>query len=191
MNKEQNPFNEKDDWTVGEFLKAVSGPDYPEFILAAVQQIQKWLSTFSETEQLEEEGGWSGDRRYLHDPERLFSSLEGITSWADLIPDLQASSPKEEALVLCLAPMEFEDGLRLAIDHASLFGRGRCKRVWFLSDTWVTADLQFYGAHFKTLAKQGIEMRFLLVTPWGWSEIPVGKQYKPSGQLPWRKGNPF
>ena len=35
---------EKERWTVGEILSAMSGADYPEYVLGAIDAIQRWMT---------------------------------------------------------------------------------------------------------------------------------------------------
>jgi hypothetical protein len=41
-----------------------------------------------------------------------------------------------------------------------------------ISDTWIIGDILAYIPHIKALMARGIQLRFMLVTPWGYSEIP-------------------
>jgi hypothetical protein len=61
-----------------------------------------------------------------------------------------------------------------------------------VSDTFIFGDTIHYAAHVDALAEQGIVLRFILVTPWGWVEIPLSSNIASSQQFLWRntmKGN--
>ena len=63
-------------------------------------------------------------------------------------------------------------------------------RVWMISDTFIIADVYRYISHIRALGAQGIAFRFLLVTPWGWTEIPLAADGTPGNRMIWnnRKG---
>ena len=50
-------------------------------------------------------------------------------------------------------------------------------------------DTMRYAAHVDALTSQGIVLRFVLVTPWGWVEIPLSGTTASSQQFLWH--NPF
>ena len=42
-----------------------------------------------------------------------------------------------------------------------------------MSDTFIFDDVVRYAAHVDALTEQGVTLRFILVTPWGWVELPL------------------
>jgi len=79
--------------------------------------------------------------------------------------------------------------MRMAIDHATLFARGLCRRVWLICDSWLAEDVLRYLPHVRALAEQGIALRVILLSPWGWVEIPVRKEPAVLGSLSWKNEN--
>ncbi len=49
--------------------------------------------------------------------------------------------------------------------------------MWFVSDSWLVGDVIHYLRHLRVLAAEGITIRFLLVTPLGWTEVPCGQEW--------------
>lgn len=165
----------RDVWTVGDVLDAMSGPKIPHFMVKIVQEIQTWLaSAVSEEFQLDPADLLlgAGDRQISVDLEYLFNQLEWVGMHADLVPVMKESGKHEDAVILSIGPILLDEGLRMMVDHAALFASNTCKRVWIVSDTWVIGDILSYMPHMRALRERGIELRFLLVTPWGYSEIP-------------------
>ena len=159
---------------ISEILRAMEKPAYPEYIQKAVEQIQGWMATALEGEDLpgEEDFFSSMERRFGMDPEYFFAQMEWLQAHAEVIPSMQPSGGQEDAVVVAIAPMDIEEGLRIAIDHAAVFSADSCKRVWILSDNWVLGESFRYQPHVQTLKKRGVEFHYILVTPWGWTEIP-------------------
>jgi hypothetical protein len=180
--------NHDEEWTIEKVLKAMEGPAYPDFLLELVAQVQEWMESTLSGEGIApgDEAFYSyGDRIFQGDMDGLAGRLEWLESKADLLPSAEGPQGRDEAVVLCLGPIDFEEGMRLAVDHAALFGRGYCKRVWLIGDSWHLGEVTHYIPHVKALAAQGAELRFLLVTPWGWTEIPVGAPAQAKGS-PWK-----
>ena len=180
---------EKERWTVGEILSAMSGADYPEYVLGAIDAIQRWMTDVIGGDQFAHESDpltslFEGPMEV--DIERLFSQLEWVERHADLLPNTKRPEGKPDVVVVNAGPSDFEDSVRLAIDYASLFARGVCRRVWMLSDSFIIGDILRYSAHVRALAEQGVAFRFLLVTPWGWTEIPLIAEMPGSNRLTWR-----
>ena len=171
---------------ISEILKAMERPAYPEYIQKAVAQVQGWMSTALEGEDFlgDDEGFGSLERRFGMEPEYFFSQMEWLHSHADLIPSVRPSGEREDAVVIAIAPMDIEEGLRMAIDHAAVFSSGACKRVWILTDNWVLGECFRYQPHVQTLKKRGVSFHYLLITPWGWTEIPF-TQSLGNRQIPW------
>lgn len=180
--------NHDKEWTIEKVLKAMEGPDYPDFLLELVCQIEEWMeiSLSGETISPVDESFLSyGERVFQGDMDGLAGRLEWLENKADLLPSMESPRGAPEAIVLCLGPIDFEEGLRLAVDHGALFGRPHCKRIWLVGDSWQLGEVVHYIPHVKALAAQGVELRFLLVTPWGWTEVPVGTSQE-SGSAPWQ-----
>ena len=182
--------NGSEQWTVRDVLVAMSGKGYPAYLLKFITDIQLWMEDILSGEECKE-----SERDilmpYLEEPfevdmDNLYSRLEWIDQFADLIPSTRKPSGHCDAVVLALGPAQFEDGIRMAIDYASLFCCEVCQRVWLVSDSYMISDLLRYSAHIKALFNQGIVFRFVMVTPWGWTEIPIGEETHPGGRLNWR-----
>jgi hypothetical protein len=120
------------------------------------------------------------------DMDKLFADLENLEQYVDLIPNTRRPEGKADAIVVSVNPPDYENGVRTAIDYAALFNRKNCKRVWIVSDTFVFGDAIHYAAHVDALAEQGIVLRFVLVTPWGWVEIPLSGNTASGRQFLWR-----
>ncbi|MDR1944091.1 MAG: hypothetical protein LBQ19_04640 [Synergistaceae bacterium] len=164
----------RDLWMVGDVLDAMSGSKIPPYILNVVQEVQAWLSaTLSEELFMDPaELMQNSERQVSVDLEYLFNQLEWVGSHADLVPMAKDSSRHEDAIVLSVGPILLDEGMRMMVDHAALFACGVCKRAWIISDTWIIGDILPYMPHIRTLKKRGIELHFIMVTPWGYSEIP-------------------
>jgi hypothetical protein len=164
----------RDMWMVGDVLEAMSGSKVPTFIVNVAQEVQAWLSASLSEDVFMEPADLvaSGDRQISADLEYLFNQLEWVGAHADMVPLTKESSRHEDAIVLSVGPILLDEGIRMTVDHAALFASGVCKRVWIISDTWVIGDVLPYMPHIKALKKRGVDLRFLMVTPWGYSEIP-------------------
>ncbi len=184
-------YDKKDmekEMTIKELLSAISETEYPQYILEALSRIQRWmlnaLNAPSEqgmdlvTAMFEDAGDI--------DFEKLFESLEGLEQHIDLIPNTKRPEGRTDVVVVSVSSPDYESGLRTAIDYAALFNRDKCKRVWVVSDSFIFADTIRYAAHVDALASQGIILRFILVTPWGWAEIPLSGATASSQQFLWR-----
>lgn len=165
----------KDLWTVGDVLDAMSSPRIPNFMVGAVREVQNWLaSAISEEYPLDpiDFSSREPDRSASAELDYLFERLEWVDAYADLVPTTKGIGRHEDAIVLSVGSILLDEGLRMMTDHAALFARETCKRVWVVSDTWIIGDVLIYMPHVKALHCMGVEVRFLLVTPWGYSEIP-------------------
>lgn len=172
----------KDIWTVGDVLNAMSGGsgavgrrEYPDYIVRLSNEIQAWLAAAVSEDapvDLLDIATGSQDRGPSGDIEDLFSRIEWSFSYAEVIPAAREYCGRSDAVILSVGPIVLDEGLRMMVDHAALFGADTCRRVWVISDTWMMADIIAYMPHVRALAERGIELRFLLVTPWAWSEIP-------------------
>lgn len=167
----------RDLWTVGDVLDAMSGPKIPNFMAGVVQEVQAWLaSAVSEEYPLDPIDSEDADRPAPAEPDYLFERLEWVGAHADLVPTTKGKGGREDAIVLSVGSIPLDEGLRMTVDHAAIFARETCKRVWLVSDTWVIDDVLVYLPHIKALRELGVELRFLLVTPWGYSEIPWNRE---------------
>jgi len=173
--------------TVGDILEAMSEPKYPSYVKDLLYLIQEWMySALNGVADYQAEDFFQGyTDRNMGDPEVLLASLEWIDKFADILPSSQMPKGKSDAIVLCVGTIDLEEGMRMAVDYASLFGRGKCKNVWVISESWSIPDTARYIQHIKVLRSQGVDFRFLLVTPWGWTEIPLFDDSFACGRLYW------
>ena len=115
----KHPHRDHDaEWTVEKILKAMERPAYPEFLLELVAQIQEWMETTLSGETISpgDEAFFSyGDRIFQGDMDGLAGRLEWLESKADLLPSAEDPQGHEEAVVLCLGPIDFEEGMRIAV----------------------------------------------------------------------------
>lgn len=168
----------RDVWTVGDVLGAMSAPRIPEYVARVAQEVRMWLaSAVSEEYPLApiDYPPLDSDRAGPAELDYLMERLEWAAAYADLLPTSKGMGGHEDAIVLSLGPILLDEGLRLVVDHVALFARETCRRVWVISDTWVIGDILAYMPHVSALRAHGAEIRFLLVTPWGYSEIPWNK----------------
>lgn len=177
------------DMTIDDLLSAISETEYPQYILEALAHVQDWmnetvdapvdqgLDPFSAMFEGDEEGPAT---------DRLFERLESLEDRVDLIPNTRRPEGRADVVVISLTPPDYESGLRTAIDYAAVFNRPNCRRVWILSDTFIFDDVVRYAAHVDALADQGIVLRFILVTPWGWVELPLSGATVAKRQFMWR-----
>ncbi len=176
-------------WTVGELLSAMTGAEYPRYILGVVDQLQRWMEEYAPVQNAPHDGDplealFDGPLEV--DGEKLFSQLEWVDEYADLLPNMRKPSGHEDVVVLNVGPVDFEDTIRMAIDYAALFNKNLCKRVWIVSDTFIISDVYRYLSHIHALGQQGVAFRFLLITPWGWTEIPMAAETAPGNHISWR-----
>jgi len=170
----QEMSDARDLWMVGDVLDAMSGSKIPTYIMSVIQEVQTWLAaTLSEELFLDPADLMSGnDRQVSADLEYLFNQLEWVSVHADLVPIIKDASRHEDAIVLSVGPILLDEGMRMMVDHVALFASGVCKRAWVISDTWIIGDILPYMPHIRTLKKKGLELHFIMVTPWGYSEVP-------------------
>lgn len=180
----------EENWTVGEILSAMSGSEYPRYIIDIVNQVQKWMDDSIRAEDPDQDIDPVAalfENVMEMDGEALFNSLEWVDGYADLLPNIKKPFGNEDVVVLHVGPADFEDSLRMAIDYAALFNRGISRRIWMISDTFIIGDVYRYISHIRALNRAGIAFRFLLVTPWGWTEIPLAAETAPSSRIRWKK----
>lgn len=185
--KYDNDYPEKD-LTVKQLLSAISETEYPQYIFEAISKVQNWMldAVNAPADQGMDPVTAIFEDGTEMDMEKLFASLESLEQYADIIPNIRRPEGKADALVISVNPPDFECGVRTAVDYAALFNRKNCKRVWVISDSFVFVDIIRYAAHVNALAEQGISLRFLLVTPWGWAEIPLTGESAANQQFLWR-----
>ena len=173
--------------TVGDILEAMSEPKYPSYIKDLLYIIQEWMySALNGDVEYQAEEFYQGYAdRNIGDPEILFANLGRLEEFADILPAPHMPKGKSDAVVLCVGTIDLEEGMRLAVDYASLFGRGKCRKVWVVSESWSIPETARYLHHIRVLRKQGVDFRFLLVTPWGWTEIPLFDHSFACGKLYW------
>lgn len=161
---------------VGDVLDAMSGSTIPNYVIKIMEEVEAWLASAVSEEYMMDPvdiaGG--GERNLSADLEYLFGQLEWVGAHADILPVLKGNVHHEDTVILSVGPIILDEGLRMMVDHASLFARGSCRRVWMISDTWVIGDVLSYMPHIRVLREQGVQVHFMLVTPWGHSEIPWG-----------------
>ena len=175
------------DVMITELLSAISETEYPQYILDAISRIQAWML---DTVNAPAERGMDPVTAMFEDGgemdmEKLFSDLESLEQYVDLIPNTRRPEGRADVIVVSVNPPDYECGVRTAIDYAALFNRKNCKRVWVISDTFIFSDTIHYAAHVDALAEQGVALRFILVTPWGWVEIPLSGNIASNQQFLW------
>nr|WP_321499582.1 hypothetical protein [uncultured Dethiosulfovibrio sp.] len=155
-------------FTVGDVLKAMSKPHYPEYILKSVEQVGNWMRECLVSSDRSEED-------FRADYDKLYGQLEWMKDHVDFLgeDDEEKAGLASEAVVISLDVGIQEEAVRMAIDHAAIFNPGRCRRIWMISDSWVPGEVFRYGRHIKALEERGVSFRFILVTPGGWTEIPL------------------
>jgi hypothetical protein len=159
---------------VGDLLDAMSGAHVPNYVMMVMQEVQAWLASVVSDDCVmgSAELTTNGEHALSGDLEYLFSQVEWAASYADVLPAARGEPSHEDALILSVGPIILDEGLRMLVDHAALFARGVCRRIWMVSDTWIIGDVLPYTPHIKALRERGIQTRFMLVTPWNCSEIP-------------------
>ena len=163
----------RDLWMVGDLLDAMSGSRIPNYVTMVIQEVQSWLSAATSEDYADGAADAApGERNMSADLEYLLSQLEWANSYADVLPAMKGAPKQEEAMVLSIGPIILDEGLRMLVDHAALFARDVCRRIWIISDTWVIGDVIPYIPHLKALREQGVQIHFMLVTPWNYVEIP-------------------
>ena len=180
--------------TVNELLSAISETEYPQYILDAIGKVQEWMHdvTAKPEENLRDEGDMLASffgEEFVEDSfaiENLFERLRSIEEFADVIPNPRAADGKPDTLIISITPPEYDTGIRAAIDYAAVFNRNKCRRVWIISDTFVFDEVARYVPHVDALAEQGIMLRYILVTPWGWVEMPLSGSTLSRHQFLWR-----
>ena len=180
---------------MSDFLSAISETEYPEYIIKAVETVRQWMDEAVNNENprpkipdiFSEFFGQDFDDDAPGSIEDLYRRLEEtIADYADLMPASKTTGGKSDTIIISLAPPDYEGGLRAAIDSAAIFNRGNCRRVWIISDTFVLGEVVNFVPHVDALAEQGITLRFLLVTPWGWVELPLSSASASKQNFQWK-----
>lgn len=176
-------------WEMKDLLHACSGEFVPPYIDELVRDVQTWLyqAVFGEINTRSDDAGAFYDRQLQVDLEHFFNSIDWVNAYADVIPSMRELQGREDAVIFSLGPIIQDEAFRMMIDHAALFGRGTCKRVWLISDTWVIGDVVAYMPHLQALNNQGVTIHFVLVTPWGWTTIPWNETSEPGNMLTWKR----
>ena len=166
--------------TVSQLLSAISDSEYPDYVLETIARVREWMNDMLEWDSQgpEEQDFFDSLFGQFFEEENsglmnLFSRLEDLRNFADILPGRKEPEGKADTIVISITPPDYESGLRAAIDYAAIFNRPRCKRIWIISDTFIFNDVIKFSPHVDALSEQGITMRFILVTPWGWVELPL------------------
>lgn len=155
--------------TVSSLMRNLLNPDYPPHIIKLLNHVKGWLTKSFRLDGLDMPY-WEAIRE---DPDMFFGELSWIESQAALLPAMTPPSPQAEVVVLYLGEVDLTDAMRLAVDYSLIFSHNVCRRVWIVSDCWIPFDVLEYSDHIKAMAEHGISLRFLVVTPWGWVELPI------------------
>ena len=165
--------------TVNELLSAVSETEYPQYVLSAIEKVQEWMNdSITSTEEAEDTDIFAAIFNDMFDDGMngtagLYEKLNEIEEFADVLPNMKKPDGKPDTIIISITPPDYESGLRTAIDYAAVFNRPNCRRVWIVSDTFIFDEVIKFAPHVDALASQGITLRFILVTPWGWVELPL------------------
>lgn len=186
----QQPSN---DMTINELLSAISENEYPQYILDAIKEVREWMNeAITKPDTVPDERDifaaifgqdFGEDSGGL---EALFERLDRLEEFADVIPNPKTPDGKPDTIIVSITPSDYESGLRSAIDYAAVFNRPNCRRVWIISDTFIFDEVVKFSPHVDALASQGITLRFILVTPWGWVELPLSGAMASTQQFLWR-----
>ena len=180
--QEQSPRGRKkaENVTVNELLSAISDTEYPQYILDAIGTVQEWMHDMTQKPEdpIDEQDIFSPLFGAMFEDEDdgiagLFNRLKNIEAFADVVPNSRVPEGKPDTLIISISPPDFESGIRTAIDYAAVFNRNKCRRVWIISDTFAFDEVVRFVPHVDALAEQGIMLRYILVTPWGWVEMPL------------------
>jgi len=190
MTSSGNGHHERE-WKISDIFRKMDTRKYPDFITKMVEQVQDWMIHIIQDgmSDMERDTFFSILEGAIQgDPEKLIKDLEWVEDHADLVPGTRRPVGHEDIVVLCLGPADFDDGMRLAVDYSALFSKGLCKRVWMICDSWIIGDVVRYLEHIRALVSEGVAFNFILVTPWGWSEIPIRAEALNGGKLDWKGG---
>lgn len=137
-----NPHHENDNknWVMGDLLQSIQGEPVPAFIEEIAREVQGWLGSAISGDFLIESDEPVAERQLQVDMEYLFNRMEWVAPYADVIPAIRDLSGHEDVVVFSVGSIILDDGFRMLVDHAALFARDTCKRVWLISDTWVIGE---------------------------------------------------
>ena len=184
----KNANNGQSEITVGE----ISENEYPQYILEAINLVREWMNEVTESDNdSDDDDIFAAIFGENYDEgaggiDSLIERLEGISDYADIIPNAKKPEGKSDAVIVSITPPDYESGLRAAIDYAAVFNRNKCRRVWIISDTFIFDDVIKFSPHVDALAEQGITLRYILVTPWGWVELPLSGMTATKHSFLWR-----
>ena len=186
--------NKNSELMMSDLLSAISESEYPQYILEAVEIIRDWIH--NAINKSEENGNVKDNDIFAEffgefddetgNIEELYSRLGNLEEFANIIPNSNKNNDKADTLIISLAASDYDSGLRAAIDYAAVFNRPHCKRVWIISDTFIFDEIIKFVPHVEALSSQGINLRFILVTAWGWVELPLSESSASKNQFLWR-----
>lgn len=192
MEMRKNNISEGD-ITVGQFFEALSATEYPDYIMELIEKLQDWMKEIFVVANDSEKAEKRIDpvtALFETDPELdmedLFSRIQWVEKYADMLPNIKRPEGKEDVAVINIGVAELESCMRVAIDYASIFNSEKCRRVWIISDSFNFMDISGYIAHISKLSERGIKFRFLLVSPWGWIEMPIEGNDSGKNQILWK-----
>ncbi len=186
--KKQN--NSNNEMTVNELLSAISENEYPDYLIDAIGRVRDWLLDSMRENAPEERESFIAifEHEFEDDVgsfENLLERLGGIEEFADIIPNLREPEGKPDTLIINIVPPDYENGLRTAIDYSAVFNRGKSQRVWIISNSYTLDEIVKFSPHVDALSEQGITLRYILVTPWGWVEMPLSGATVTKQQFLW------
>ncbi len=190
---EKKSANKNSELMMSDLLSAISETEYPQYILEAVEIIRDWIHdaiTKSEENNNDSKDIFAEFFGELDDEagsiDELYSKLGSLEEFANIVPNSNKNNDKADTLIISLAASDYDSGLRAAIDYAAVFNRPHCKRVWIVSDTFIFDEIIKFVPHVEALSGQGINLRFILVTAWGWVELPLSESSATKNQFLWR-----
>ena len=191
--KTNKPESEnRNEMMMSELLSAISESEYPQYILEAISRVQEWMKDMTEddNDSLDDDIFSAIFGENFEDGntgvDALIERLSDLGEYADILPNAKTPEGKPDAVIISITPPEYESGLRSAIDYAAVFNRNTCKRVWIISDTFILDDVMKFSPHVDALSEQGIILRYILVTPWGWVELPLSGNTATKHAFLWR-----
>jgi hypothetical protein len=175
--KDRHDADDSEQLYVEDLLKMMSMQEYPPFIERLLSQMQGFMWGFvSDGDEVKRIEDLASEGYDLDDPQYMLEQLAWVKEYADLVaPEIEECN-HEEAVILSFTPVDNEEAIRWAIDHAALFARDICRRIWIIGENWDLSEVLQYSKHMKALAEIGVSLRFLLLTPWGWAEVPLFKE---------------
>ncbi len=191
-NKSKKQNDSQNEMTVNEFLNAISGNEYPDYLIETIRIIRNWLLDSTqddgETEEIDDPFAAIFGHNFYDEPgslHTLFSRLSGIEEFVDIIPYFKEPDGKPDTIIINMVPSDYENGLRTAIDYSAVFHRGKIQRVWIISNSYALDEIVKFSSHIDALNEQGIALRYILVTPWGWVEMPLSGETVTKRQFLW------